>query len=67
MLNGIEVGIDDRVPIFRGHAVEHGVAGDAGIVHQNLNWTEIGLNLFYAGGAGLEDDTSLVTGCRSQP
>ena len=36
-----------------GHPVEHGVAGDAGIVDQHLDRTEIGLDLFQARGAGL--------------
>jgi hypothetical protein len=35
------------------HAVEHGVAGDAGIVDQHLDRAEIGLDLLEAGGAGI--------------
>ena len=41
------------------HAVEHGVAGDAGIVDQHVDRPELGLDLLQAGGAGVVvDDTS---------
>ena len=34
--------------------MEHGVAGDAGVVDQNLDRSDVGLDLFHALGAGLE-------------
>ena len=49
----IEIGVDHRAPLLGRHAVEHGVAGDAGIVDQHLDRAEIGLDLLEAGGAGL--------------
>ena len=49
----VEVGVDHRAPLLRRHAVEHGVAGDAGIVDQHLDRAEIGLDLLEPGGAGL--------------
>jgi len=55
MLNSeFRYGVDYRGPIFRSHAVEHAVAGDARIVDQDLDRAKIGLNLLNAGGAGLK-------------
>jgi hypothetical protein len=28
----VEIGVDDRAPLLRLHAVEHGVARDAGVI-----------------------------------
>jgi hypothetical protein len=49
-----EIGVDHRSPLLRHHAMKLGVAGDAGIVDQDLDRAELGLNLLHAGGAGLE-------------
>ena len=38
---GGEVDADDVVPLLAGHAVERGVAGDAGIVDQHVDRSEI--------------------------
>ena len=40
-------------PLFRLHPVQHGVAGDAGIVDQHVDRTEIGLDLLHPVDAGL--------------
>src|SRR4029077_11310840 len=48
----IQVRIDHRTPLLRGHAVKHGIAGDAGVVDQHLDGTEVGLDLLEPGGAG---------------
>jgi hypothetical protein len=40
--------------LLRLHAVEHGVAGDAGIVDQHFDRADFALDLFHALGAGLE-------------
>ncbi len=49
-----EIGIDHRGPLFRLHAVQLGVARDAGIVDQHVDRSELGLDLLDAGGAGVE-------------
>ncbi|MNT53323.1 hypothetical protein D3C72_1904070 [compost metagenome] len=49
----VEVGVDHLVPLFRRHLVEHGVARDAGIVDQDLDRAEFGLDLGDPLGAGL--------------
>jgi hypothetical protein len=49
-----EIGVDHRRPLLRLHAVELGVAGDAGIVDQHVDRPELGFDLLDAGGAGLE-------------
>ena len=49
----IEIGADDLGPLFRLHAMEHGVAGDAGIVDQHVDRAEIGLDLFERLDAGV--------------
>ena len=41
------------LPLLRRHLVEHGVAGDAGIVDQDVDRAEIGLDLLDAGDAGV--------------
>ena len=48
----VEVGLDDRLPFLEGHLVERAVAGDAGIVHQDVDGTELGLDGLDAGLAG---------------
>ena len=65
----VEVGVDHRAPLLRRHAVEHGVAGDAGIVDQHLDRAEIGLDLLEAGGAGVvgRRRPTCRPGCRSRP
>ena len=49
-----EIGVDDRIPLIDRHLVERAVLGDAGIVDQHLDRTDLGLDLFHAFGAGLE-------------
>ena len=49
-----EVGVDHRGPLLRLHAVQRGVLGDAGVVDQHLDRTEIGLDLLDARRAGVE-------------
>jgi hypothetical protein len=49
-----EIGVDHRVPLLERHLVEGAVLGDAGIVDQHVDRTEIGLDLLDAGGAGVE-------------
>ena len=41
----VEVGVDDLLPLLRRHLVEHGVAGDAGVVDQHVDRAELGLDL----------------------
>ena len=53
-----EIGVDHRVPLLRLHAVELGVAGDAGIVDQHVDRAELGLDLLDAGGAASNEATS---------
>ena len=50
----VEIGVDHLAPLLRLHAVEHGVAGDAGVVDQDVDRAEIGLDLLQAGRAGVE-------------
>ncbi len=50
---GGEIGADDVIPLLGCHLVEHGVTGDAGIVHQHLDGSQIFRHFFQAGGAGL--------------
>ena len=50
--HGVEVGADHRLPLLEGHAVEHAVAGDAGIVDQDVDRAELGLDRLDAGLAG---------------
>ena len=38
---GVEVGADDLVPLHRRHAMERGVARDAGVVDQDLDRAEL--------------------------
>ena len=49
-----EVGIDDRGPLFGRHLVERGIPGDAGIVDEDVDRPEIGLDFLDAFGAGVE-------------
>ena len=39
--DGVEVGVDHRVPVLLRHTVEHAVAGDAGVVDENVDGPEI--------------------------
>ena len=48
-----EVGVDDLFPLLRGHLVEHAVAGDAGVVDEDLDRAELGLDLGHARLAGV--------------
>ena len=50
----VEVRVDDGVPLFRGHFVEHAVFGDAGVVDQNVHRAEVLRDLRQSGRAGLE-------------
>ena len=38
---GIEVGVDDVVPLVRRHLVEHAVFGDSGVVDENIDRPEV--------------------------
>src|SRR5207253_3788182 len=49
-----EIGVDHRVPLLERHLVEGGILGDAGIVDQHVDRTEIRLDLLDAGDAGVE-------------
>ncbi len=49
----VQVGRDHLVPLLAGHAVEHAVPGDAGIVDQDLDRPQIGLDLGDALDAGV--------------
>jgi hypothetical protein len=49
-----EVGVDHGVPLVERHLVEGGVTGDAGIVDEHVDGTEICLDLLHAFGAGVE-------------
>ena len=56
-----EIGIDNRRPLLELHAVQLGIARDAGIVDQHVDRSELGLDLLDAGGAGIEGrDVPLV-------
>ncbi len=41
----VEIGVDDLVPLLGGHAVERGVAGDAGVVDQDFHRPQRRLDL----------------------
>ena len=49
-----EVDEDHLVPLLRRHLVQHGVAGDAGVVDQHVDRPELGLNLGHSPLAVLE-------------
>ena len=49
----VEIGADDGGPLVLGHLVEEAVAGDAGIVDQDVDRPVLGLDLGDAGGAGV--------------
>src|SRR5262249_2258985 len=49
----IEVGVDHCVPLLRAHTVEHGVAGDAGVIDEDFDGADVRLDLFYAGATRL--------------
>ena len=49
-----EIGVDHLVPLLRRHLVHGGVAGDAGIVDQDLDRAELGFDLLDARFAGFE-------------
>ncbi len=58
-----EIGVDHRRPLLELHAVQLRVAGDAGIVDQHVDRSELGFDLLDAGGAGIEGrDVPLVDG-----
>jgi hypothetical protein len=60
---GAEVGVDDLVPLLGGHAVHGAVAGDAGVVDQHLDRSQVLLDLGDAGGDRVEvADVELVGG-----
>ena len=65
----VEVGVDDGVPLIRRHLVEHAVLGDAGVVDQHVDRSEILLDLREAGDAGVVvADVPLVdVDARSRP
>src|SRR5690606_37283839 len=47
VVDRVEVGVDDLGPLLRGHLVERGVAGDAGVVDQDIDRTELVLDPAY--------------------
>src|SRR5665213_1370231 len=49
-----QIGRDHLAPLLGRHAVQHVVAGDTGVVDQDLDRAEIGLDLLHAGRAGRE-------------
>src|SRR5665213_18129 len=49
-----QIGRDHLAPLLGRHAVQHVVAGDAGVVDQDLDRAESGLDLLHAGRAGRE-------------
>ena len=51
---GAEIGVDHRVPHVARHALQRGVAGDAGVVHQDLDRPDLGGDLLDRLLAGLE-------------
>ena len=53
-----EIGVDHRAPLLGLHAMQHGVAGDAGIVDQHLDRPELGLDLLMPSAQASKDDTS---------
>jgi len=48
-----QVGVDHFLPLRGGHLVEHRVAGDPGVVHQNVDGSDLGLDLGDPGGTGV--------------
>jgi hypothetical protein len=58
-----EISVDHRTPLLQRHLVECAVLGDAGIVDQHVDRTQIGLDLLDARGAGIErTDVPFVDG-----
>src|SRR5215207_2109550 len=51
--DAVEVGVDHLAPLDGRHPVEHRVAGDAGVVDQDIDRAEVRLHLLDAGRAGL--------------
>src|SRR5262249_47514461 len=49
-----EIGVDHRTPLLQRHLVKGAVLGDAGIVDEHVDRTEIGLDLLDSGRAGVE-------------
>src|SRR6185437_15295462 len=49
-----EIGVDHGIPLIERHLVERPVLGDSGIVDEDFDRTELGLDLLDARGAGLE-------------
>ena len=68
---GPEIGIDHRIPHVAAHPQQRAVAGDAGVVDQNLDRTMLGDDLGDAGLACLEaadvefDDRDAVSPCEN--
>src|SRR2546426_1218704 len=48
-----QVRVDDLGPLLGRHAVEHGVAGNAGVVDQDVDRAELRLDFLQSGGASL--------------
>ncbi|MCY1245325.1 hypothetical protein D9M72_584680 [compost metagenome] len=48
-----QVGVDHLAPLLGRHLVEHGIAGDAGIVDEHFDRPEVGFDLGDALDAGL--------------
>ena len=48
-----QIGVDHSQPLLGSHAMEHAVAGDAGVVDEHLDRTEIGRNLLQSRDAGV--------------
>ncbi len=40
--HGVEIGSQHQIPIFVAHFAQYGVAGDAGVVHQNVHLSVLG-------------------------
>jgi hypothetical protein len=58
-----EIGVDHGSPLIERHLMEGGVLGDAGIVDEDVDRSEVGLYFLDAGGAGLKRrDVPLVDG-----
>src|SRR5690606_25319469 len=51
---GPEIGVDHRLPVVDTHPVHGGVAGDTGIVDQDIDRPQVGLDPLHAFAAGLE-------------
>ena len=52
--DAVEIDADDLFPLLERHTVQHGVARDAGVVDQDLDRPEFGLDLLDARAAGLK-------------